>query len=76
MGEDLVSVYEAWNLAEAQLLADRLEGRGIRAFLDNTDSPLDGLVAGDQTIGVRVLPADADRARPVVEGFLAERGDA
>ena len=72
MHDDLVDVYDAGSLIEGTLLRDRLEGEGIQAFLDNTDSPLDGLTAGEQTIPVRVLPDDADRARPIVEAFIAE----
>ena len=72
MPDDLVSVYDAANVSEATLLADRLRQAGIKVFIDNTDSPFDGLTAGDQTNPVRVLPSDAERARPIVKEWLGE----
>jgi len=72
MDHDLVDVYQAASVSEAQLLKDRLSSEGIEAFLDNTDSPLDGLTAANQYIVVRVLPADAGRAREVAAAFAAE----
>lgn len=72
MDQDLVDIYQANTLTEGQLLKDRLEGEDIQVFLDNTDSPFDGLTAANQYIIVRVLPGDAPRAREVAAAFAAE----
>lgn len=72
MQDDLVTIYEAGSLPEAEMLSDRLESAGVRNYVGNDDSPLDGLVAGEQTVAVMVLPQDANKARGVVEAFLAE----
>jgi len=74
MPDDLVNVYEAETLAEASLLADRLKEAGIQVFIDNSDSPFDGLTLGDQRKPVRVLPDDAQRAHAIAEAFVAEVG--
>ena len=77
MKPDLVDIFEAETLMEAQLLATRLEEAGIKSFIDNTDSPLDGLTAADQLKIVRVLPTDEDKAREIANDFLTEAmGDA
>ena len=77
MKPDLVDIFEAETLMEAQLLATRLEEAGIKSFIDNTDSPLDGLTAADQLKIVRVLPTDEDKAREIANDFLTETmGDA
>ena len=73
MQEDLVNVFEAETLLEAKLVSDRLETAGIQSFIDNTDSPLDGLVAADQIKIIRVLPEKAQQARKIVADFEAER---
>ena len=73
MQDDLVDVFEAENVMEAQLLTTRLEEAGIKSFIDNDDSPLDGLTAGDQMVIVRVLPKDVPQARKVAEEFLSEK---
>ncbi len=75
MPDDLVNVYTAATLFEAKLLADRLEEASIEVFIDNTDSPLDGLTAGDQGNPVRVLPGQANAAREIVAEFQAEKSD-
>ena len=72
MQDDLVEVYAGQTLMQAQLLSDRLEAEGIRSFIDNTDSPLDGLITAEQMKIVRVLPADAERASHIVSQFQAE----
>ncbi len=75
MREDLVDVYEAATLMEARLFADRLEEEGIRSFIDDVDSPFDGLTAARQEKRVRVLPADAEAARRLAEEFEAEAAE-
>lgn len=72
MKDDLVEAYRAETLMQAQLLHDRLEAEGIRSFIENADSPLDGLVAAVQMVIVRVLPSELDRARRVVSEFESE----
>lgn len=72
MPNDIVAIFDAYSLTQASLLADRLKAQGIEAFLDNDESPFDGLTAGDQMITVRVLPEQADDARKIVEQFQAE----
>jgi len=72
MKDDLVLVYEADTLVEAQLLSQKLEEYGVESYIDHTGSPLDGLVAADQVKEVRVLPRDVDKAREVVGLFEAE----
>lgn len=72
MEHDLVDVYQASTMTEAQMLKDRLASQDIEAFLDNTDSPFDGLTAANQYIVVRVLPDDAPLAREVAAAFAAE----
>ena len=73
MKSDLVSVYDAATLMEAQMLASRLEDAGVRSFLDNTDSPFDGVTAMEQTIPVRILAEDETRAGPIVAEFQREQ---
>jgi len=72
MKQDLVELYQAATLTEAQLLKNRLLNEGIEAFIDNDDSPFDGLTAASQYVLVRVLPKDADQARAVAAEFQAE----
>ena len=73
MSEDLVDIYETDTLADAQLLVARLEESGIDAFVDNSDSPFDGLTAMQQQKIVRVLPNAESQARQVVEQYVSER---
>ncbi|MEX2212794.1 MAG: hypothetical protein WD768_01615 [Phycisphaeraceae bacterium] len=77
MKQDLVDIFEAETLMEAKLLTDRLTEAGIESFIDNTDSPLDGLSAAGQMKIVRVLPKDQDKAEAIAQAFLSEKmGDA
>ncbi|MEX0653639.1 MAG: DUF2007 domain-containing protein [Phycisphaeraceae bacterium] len=69
---EMVVVYEAGNFAEAQMLSDRLTSADISNHVANVDSPFDGLTAGHQTIPVRVLADDAERARQIVDNFIDE----
>ena len=72
MKDDLVDIFEAETLAEAHLLTDRLTEAGIKSFIDNTDSPLDGLTAAAQMKIVRVLPKDQEKAEAIAQDFLSE----
>ena len=73
MHDDLVDVYDAGSLIEGTLLRDRLEGEGIQAFLDNTDSPPRrpdrGVSRPSPSASCPTMP---DRARPIVDAFVAE----
>jgi len=73
MSDELVSVYQAQDLPEAELLHQRLTGAGIDAFVDRTASPFDGLVGANQGTHVQVRAADLELARHVIETYLAER---
>ena len=73
MKDDLVEIYESETLMEAQLISARLEEVQIQCFIDNTDSPLDGLITADQMKIVRVLPQDVEQARQIVAEFEAEK---
>jgi hypothetical protein len=75
MADELVSVYEAQDLPLAELLHQRLTDAGVEAFVEPTASPLDGLTAINQGTHVYVRAVDAARARPIVEGFVAEHAD-
>jgi len=72
MPDDLVNVYEAENLMDAELISGRLEEAGIKAYVDNTDGPLAGLTAANQVQVVRVLPQDRDKAAKIVKEFEEE----
>lgn len=71
--DDMIVIYDAGSFAEAQMLSDRLASADINNHVANVDSPFDGLVAGHQTVPVRVLAHDADRARQIVEEFVSEQ---
>ena len=73
MSNDIACIYQAGSLAEAQLFSNRLDGHGIESFIQNDESPLDGLTAGEQTIGVCVRHEEEARAREVLAEFLDER---
>ena len=75
MGDDLTNVYETATLMEAQLIVNRLKSAGIDAFVDNDDSPFDGLTAADQTKVIRVLPANAEEAAKVIAAFQSEKAE-
>jgi len=72
--EDLVSVFKG-SLLEAQLLKDRLGEADVEAFVDQDDSPLDGLTAGDQFVIVRVHPDNAGKATAIAENFKSESSE-
>ncbi len=76
MRDDLVNIYDAGTLAEAQMLVARLEDEGIRTYIDKVNTPLDGLTSSYQVKEVRVLAEDEARAREVVAAFEAEVTDA
>jgi hypothetical protein len=69
MAHELVPVYEGFTLADAEMLADRLNQAGIEAFIDNTDSPFDGTTSPLQSQTVRVVPRAFTEAREIVRQF-------
>jgi hypothetical protein len=72
-GSDLKRVYTAANLPEAQLLADHLAERGVRARIFNANA---SSLAGELPIEASlpqiwvVNPADAERARGFIDEYL------
>lgn len=70
--DDLVSVFEAMNMAEAQMIADALKAAGISSLVEQTASPLDGLTSIGEGTEVRVKAEDEDRAIQLIEDYLAE----
>jgi hypothetical protein len=76
MSKDFVKVYDASNAAEAEMIRQALEDAGIRAYIDTTPSPLDGLIAMGQGIPVLVVGDKADEAVGVIEELCERHGDA
>lgn len=72
INDDIVTIYQAQTLAEAEMFADQLADADIRSFIANDESPLDGLTSAEQGVIVSVLGRDVDRARAVAESFVAE----
>ncbi|MDH3584634.1 MAG: DUF2007 domain-containing protein [Phycisphaerae bacterium] len=75
MPDDLIVIYRAPHLPDAEMIHQALEAEGIRAFVEPTASPLDGLDAMAQGTPVMVLADDAERARQVIDKFLDEHRD-
>lgn len=73
MSKDLVHVYEALNLAEAEAIHQALEAEGIEAYVDQTASPLDGLADIGEGTEVMVREDDAEHAQQVIERYLAQQ---
>lgn len=72
MSDDLITVYEAIHLAEAEAIHQALEAEGIRAFVEQTASPLDGLTTIGEGTEVMVLQDNEARARQIIDRYLAE----
>jgi hypothetical protein len=70
--KDLISVFEAINMAEAEMINAALKGAGIEAFIEKTPSPLDGLTAIGEGTEVMVREEDEEKALQVIEDYLAE----
>jgi len=75
MSDELVVVYEAIDLPQAEMVHQALEAAGIDAWVEQTPSPLDGLTVMNQGTHVRVRQDDAGRAQQRIAEFLAERAD-
>jgi hypothetical protein len=76
MSQDYVKVYDAVDAAEAELLREALADAGIKAYIDNIPSPLDGLLAMGQGIPVMVDGEQRGPAVRVIEQWAAGRGQA
>lgn len=70
--DNVITIYQAANPAEAQMLADALGGEGIESTVEQTPSPFDGAGAiGDVEVFIR--EADAIKAQVVLDEFLAHK---
>ena len=76
MSQNYVKIYDASNTAEAEMIRQAMEEAGIRAYIDTTPSPLDGLTAMGQGIPVLVEGDKADEAVNVIEEFGHRHADA
>jgi len=70
--QDLVSVFEAINMAEAEMINMALKAAGIQAAVEKTASPLDGLTSIGEGTEVMVREEDEEKALQVIEDYLAE----
>ena len=70
MQRDVVVVYTAENMPQAEMLRQELESVGIQAMVEPTASPLDGLSVIDQGTPVLVHAEHAPRAREIVQQFF------
>jgi hypothetical protein len=67
---ELVTVFTVGNPAKAEIIRNFLESEGIFCFLDGINQAGEvGLNVLD--IGIQVRPADADRARKLIESHEA-----
>ncbi len=69
MKDDLVPIYLALTVDDAQRLADKLRVAGIESFVDQTDSPMYGATQGPSSRIVRVRRVETGPARDVMKRF-------
>src|ERR1700722_15997965 len=69
---DLVTVYTVGNPVQAEIIKNALQAEGIRCFLDGINQAAEAGLIGLK-IGVEGAPADADRARKLVESHDAAK---
>jgi Putative prokaryotic signal transducing protein len=70
--QELVTVYTVGNPVQAEIIKNALQANGIRCFLDGINQAAEaGLMALE--IKVQVAPADADKARKLVESHDASK---
>jgi hypothetical protein len=70
--EDLVTVYTLGNPVQAEIIKNALQADGIRCFLDGINQAAEPGLIGLE-IRVQVAPADADRARKLLESHDAAK---
>ena len=64
--EELVTVFETADEAEAMVVQGLLESNGIDSLLANLEAPQD-VLPGVGGVAIRVRPSDADEAREIIE---------
>lgn len=69
MQDELVTVFHARTVEDAQRLADRLTRAGVEAFVDTTVAPMYGLPVGPRGKIVRVRAPERGLAERVVADF-------
>lgn len=66
--QELVSVFDTMDEAEALVVQGLLESNGIETLLTNRDAPQD-VLPGVGGVLVRVHPDDAEEAREIIEAY-------
>jgi hypothetical protein len=66
--QELVSVFDTMDEAEALVVQGLLESNGIETLLANRDAPQD-VLPGVGGVLVRVRPEDAEEAREIIEAY-------
>jgi hypothetical protein len=66
--QELVSVFDTMDEAEALVVQGLLESNGIETLLTNRDAPQD-VLPGVGGVLVRVRPEDAEEAREIIEAY-------
>jgi hypothetical protein len=69
MRDDLVAIYRAPTIDDAQRLADKLQQAGIESFVDSTDAPMYGATQGPAARIVRVRRVQTGAARDVMKRY-------
>jgi hypothetical protein len=64
--DELVSIFDTSDEAEAMVVQGLLESNGIESLLSNLDAPQD-VLPGVGGVVIRVRPSEADEAREIIE---------
>ena len=64
--DELVSIFDTSDEAEAMVVQGLLESNGIESLLTNLDAPQD-VLPGVGGVVLRVRPSDAEEARDIIE---------
>lgn len=72
MNDDLVPIYRAPTIDDAQRVSDKLKEAGVDAFVDNTTAPLYGVTQGPASRIVLVRSPIAAFARQIVNDYRRE----
>jgi hypothetical protein len=70
--QDVLVIYIADDLPQAELIRQHLEGKKIDAFVERTASPFDGLTNIGQGTPIMVRSEDAARARQAIMHYLEQ----